>query len=227
MDTRSKILGVLLAATLMLPLAGCGENDNNVNFNDNGSGKPSATPARTATAGPTPAATATPVPSNEPTEVAATPTDVSATATGGPESPTVTPTPTGAVCSAGEHVMVDVSLDEAFAAFAITLAYPTDAVNIPGTGQDAAVKQRVQFIVSGGLSTSSDDDDMGGDGVDDTLHASFVSNVDNAAGKVLTVTFDCTAGQPMPGVGAFACTVVSASNSQADTITPGCALQVR
>ena len=123
--------------------------------------------------------------------------------------------------------MVDVSLDQAFAAFALTVAYPPDTVNIPGTGQAADVKQRVTFAVSGGLSTASDDDDQGGDGVDDTLHASFVSNVDNPSGKVLTVTFDCTAGQPVPTASAFTCTVVSASNAAADTINPNCTLQVR
>ncbi len=173
-----------------------------------------------------------PTPKATPTGAVATPTPGGspgeATATASPEEPTATPTPgAGGTCQAGDTVVVTTAFDQAFAAFAITLAYPTDAVNVPGSGQDAAVKQRVQFVVSGGLSTSSDDDDIGGDGVDDTLHASFVSNVDNPAGPIVTVTFDCTPGQPKPAAGAFTCTVVSASNSQADTIDPACSVSVQ
>ena len=120
------------------------------------------------------------------------------------------------MCGSGETVVVTAALDKAFAAFAMTLAYPTDAVNLPGSGQ--SLGNRVVFDVSGGLNTASDDDDIGGDGVDDTLHASFVSNVENPPGSVFTVTFDCIPGQSRPAAGAFTCTVVSASTPDAETI---------
>ncbi len=233
MRMRSTIIAVSLALAAMLPLTGCGDNDNDFDGNDN-------TPNATRT--PTPAArtstpaqpTSTPVATNQPTATAGagptvTPTESGATATPteGATSPTATATPgSGPACTSGEHVMVDAALDKAFAAFAITVAYPTTSVNIPGSGN--AVGNRVTFAVTGGLSTVSDDDDQGGDGVDDTLHASFVSGVDNAPGKVFTITFDCLEGQPKPAAGAFDCTVVSASTSGADTIPDEvCTLTVR
>jgi len=234
MRTRSTIIVLLLATTVMLPLAGCGDNDNseNGNGNDNGGGSQrTPTPVRTSTPLPP---TATPVGPGEtvtPTEqvgvtATATPAGPSATpTTGGTPVPTNTPTG-GAACVTGEHIMVTASLDKAFAAFAMTLAYPVNSVNIPGSGP--SLGNRVVFNVSGGLSTSSDDDDIGDDGVDDTLHASFVSSVANDPGDVFTVTFDCVAGQAKPAAGAFTCTVVSASTPDADTIPDEvCTLEVR
>ena len=66
------------------------------------------------------------------------------------------------------------------------------------------------------------------DGTDDTLHASFVSSIDNAPGPVFTVSFDCIPGTSKPSPGTFACTVVSGSTSQADTIPDEvCSLSVQ
>jgi len=164
-----------------------------------------------------PTATPTPTPEVTPSGGVETATPTSGESPGTP-TPTVTSTPGGggATCESGDTVVVTASLDKAFAAFAMTLAYPTGTVNLPGSGQSLA--NRVAFDVSGGLSTASDDDDIGGDGVDDTLHASFVSNVANDPGDVFTVTFDCIPGQAKPVTGAFTCTVVSASTPEAETI---------
>ncbi len=172
----------------------------------------------TGTAGPTATAVVTP------TAVGDTPTPTPGASPSpgeSPATPTVaaTSTPTGGggeTCQSGETIAVTAALDKAYAAFAVTVGYPTEAVNIPGSGN--AVGNRVAFAVSGGLDTVSDDDDQGGDGVDDTLHASFVSGVDDPPGPVFTVSFDCIPGTHKPSAGAFACTVVSASTSGADTI---------
>ena len=176
MHTRSTIIALLLVVSATLPMAGCGDNDNSNNDNGNDNGSPhathTATPAITATPRPP---TATPIISPDqptvtptevvgPTETPAGPTataTATATATTGPV-PTQTPTG-GAACVTGEHIMVTASLDKPFAAFAMKLAYPTDSVNIPGSGP--SLGNRVVFNVSGGLSTSSDDDDIGGDNV--------------------------------------------------------------
>jgi hypothetical protein len=204
MQKRSTILALALTFAVTLPLAGCGDNDNNNNDNSPGGPTRTPTPVRTAVK------TATPVVSpGEPTPTAtaqaptATPTEGGTNAT-----PTATATPSGAVCQTGEHVMATLSLNKSFAAFVTTLTYPATA-NIPGSG--ASIGNRVVFATTGGFSTASDDDDNGADGVDDTLHASYVNNVNQNPGAVYTVTFDCVAGQPKPAAGEFSCTVTASA----------------
>jgi hypothetical protein len=142
-----------------------------------------------------------------------------------PGTPTATPTPgTGTTCQAGQTVVVTASLDKAFAGFAVTLTYPTSA-NIPGSGPGAG--GRVVFAVSGGITTTSDEDDVGGDGVDDTLLASFAGSADQNPGAIFTVTFDCVAGMTRPSPGDFTC-AASASTSIGDPIPDvGCSLGVQ
>lgn len=133
----------------------------------------------------------------------------------GPASPTVTATPGGDnICQSGQAVRVTAALDKAYAGFTTTLAYPA-SVLIPGSA--SSVGSRVVFDVTGGFSTVSDDDDIGGDGVDDTLHASFAGSVDNAPGAVFTVTFDCLAGQAKPAASEFTC-LASASTPAGDPV---------
>jgi cysteine-rich repeat protein len=143
---------------------------------------------------------------------------------GGATSPSATPTPGGDnICEDGQKVAVTASLDKAYAGFAVTLAYPA-SVLIPGTGQ--SIGSFVVFNVPGSTAVS-DQDDLGDDGVDDTLHASLVSQTDNAPGAVFTVTFDCLAGQAKPSSGDFVC-AVSASTTDGSSI-PGvfCSLAVQ
>lgn len=197
MHRRSTMIPVLLALVLTVPLAGCGDSDNTVFIGD---GTPTPTPTgRT----PTPTLTATPLSGATPTAT------VEPTATVTVAGPTATPTPVAGACQTGDQIVVVASLDTAYGAARIDLAYP-DSLNIPGTGTDQSVADRVVFAASGGL-PAVNDFDQSGDSVDDTLTASLVSFTDHPAGTFVTVTFDCVAGQAPPSAGDFACTVVSAS----------------
>ena len=130
-------------------------------------------------------------------------------------------------CQAGDKVKVVASIDKAYGGASIALAY-TDAVNIPGSGPADSVKQRVEYA-AGGLTTTSDDDAIGDDGIDDTLTASLLGvGGDTPAGPFVTVTFDCIAGKTIPPAGAFVCSVTSASTSGGDPIADAhCAIAVQ
>jgi len=147
------------------------------------------------------------------------------TATFGIPTPSASPTPgSGATCQAGQTLIVTAALDKAFAGFTIDLTYPL-AVNLPGSG--ASVADRVAFQVSGGLTIVNDEDDVGDDGVDDTVVASFAGSADQSPGPVITVTFDCVADQPRPSAADFGC-VASASTADGSAVPGvGCALTVQ
>jgi hypothetical protein len=85
------------------------------------------------------------------------------------------------------------------------------------------VKDRVEFAGSGLTVVNDFDDD--GDLVDDTLTVSSVGTDVVPAGTFATVSFDCQAGQTVPTVASFTCTVVAASNA-GTTVTPGCAISL-
>jgi hypothetical protein len=194
MRQRSSIVAAIFIVAALVPLTGCGDNDNDVDIIV---GTP--TPGGNRTATPAPQATQTPD--------GATPT-VTATAGGG-DTPTPTPTSTGGeACGAGESVVVTLSLDATITSARVDLGYP-GSVNLPGTGTDQSVADRVDFAGSG--LTVVNDFDQNGDLTDDTLTMSLVGTQMLDPGVFSTVTFDCVEDQPKPDAGSFACTVVSAS----------------
>lgn len=189
--TRSRLLIVALAGIVLLPLAGCGDNDNDFDI-DNPS------PTATTGGGTTPVPTQTPAPGATATAVA---TEVNPTAT--PDTAeTPTPQPTGGGACTDPSVVVQVSIDQAYGAARIDLAYLSSLVNIPGSGTAASVTERVAFA-GNGLTTVNDDDNIS------TLTASLVSFAEQPSGLFVTVTFDCVSGGA--SAGDFSCTVVSAS----------------
>jgi cysteine-rich repeat protein len=128
------------------------------------------------------------------------------TATDGGSEPTATPTPGGGgggSCTAGESVVVTLTIDVAYGAARLDLQYPADQMNVPGSGTAPSVVERVEFAASGGLTTVNDDDNTA------TLTASLVGFAEQPAGTFATVTFDCVSGVVDPA--AFTCSVVSAS----------------
>lgn len=138
-------------------------------------------------------ATPTPAPTESPED---TPTAT---------NPAPTPTPGsggGGSCTFGDPVVVLVGIDAAYGAARIDLRYPSDQINLPGSGTTQNVVDRVTFAGTG-LNTVNDDDNTS------TLTMSLVSFTEQSAGTFATVTFDCTVGVPEPA--AFTCTVVSAS----------------
>ena len=166
----------------------------------------------------TPTPVATPTVAGPTATVAPT---TAATATAG--NPTATPTPNGPTCDGTESIVVTASLDADVTSARIDLGYPASA-NVPGSGTDTAVKDRVDFAGSG--LTVVNDFDESGDLVDDTLTASLVGTDVVPAGTFVTVTFDCVAGQAAPAAGDFTCTVVSASNA-GTSVTAACSLAVQ
>ena len=189
--TRSRLLIVALAAIVSFPLAGCGDDDNEFEIDI-------PSPTSTSGGGSTPVPTQTPVAGATATVVATTvaPTATPATV----ETPT--PQPTGAAC-ADASVVVEVSIDQAYGAARLDLAYLSSLVNIPGSGTADDVVGRVDFASSGGLTTVNDDDNTS------TLTASLVSFAEQPSGLFMTVTFDCVSGAATADD--FSCTVVSAS----------------
>ncbi len=158
---------------------------------------------------PTPVVTATPGPNPTATTV-----DATATPDDGP-TPTVTATPSGATCDGTETIAVAVSLDGDYTAARVDVTYPASA-NIPGSGTEPSVTDRIDFAPSG-LAVRNDSD-SDGDLVDDKASASFVGTDVQSAGLFVTITFDCVPGQPKPAAGEFSCAVVSAA-LQGNTIT--------
>jgi len=207
MQRRWKGLSTLAALAIALTLAGCGDDSN-----DNQTIIIGATPTPVDGHTATPARTETPLPGTTPT---VTVTVAQPTATTAGPAPTATPVVGG--CRAGDQIVVTESLDKTFGGATVDLKYPASA-NIPGTGGTPDVTQRVQFAVSGGL-TSVNDHGSNGGAMDDTLTLSVVSSNDNPAGTFATVTFDCVTDQAPPTVGDFTCTVTGASDSTGTPIT--------
>jgi hypothetical protein len=118
---------------------------------------------------------------------------------------------------------VTLSLDADVTSARLDTGY-TGSVNLPGTGTDMSVKERVDFAGSG--LTVVNDFDESGDLTDDTLTTSLVGTDVLPAGTFATITFDCVAGQPVPSASDFTCTVVSASNA-GTSVTPACAVDVQ
>jgi hypothetical protein len=207
-SNRSKVLVAVFVTVTLLPMTGCGDNDNEV-FVDDPDPQETSTPVG-----------GTPVPTSTPGVVATATATAAVVPTETPGSgETPTPVPTGAPCDQ-PSVVVDVSIDTAYGAARIDLAYPAAQVNIPGSGTAAEVVDRVEFAVSGGLTTVNDDDNTG------TITTSLVSFAEQPAGLFATITFDCTTG--VPAAGDFTCTVVSASTPGGVAIPDaGCSIAVQ
>ncbi|MEO6026017.1 MAG: hypothetical protein ABIR79_04035 [Candidatus Binatia bacterium] len=165
---------------------------------------------------PTPVVTATP---GGPT---ATTVETTATPVAG-DTPTVTPTPNGPTCTGSESIVVKLNLDADYTAARVDLSYPASA-NIPGSGTDTSVGDRVVFE-GDGLKVRNDVD-SNDDLVDDRVTAGFVATDVQTAGLFVTITFDCVAGQSAPSASDFTCDVVSAS-FQGTTITPSCTVAIQ
>lgn len=173
---------------------------------------------------PTPGATPTTIAPTATTGATAEQTATTAEPTATTEAPTATPTPGGSSCSGTESIVVTLSLDAEVTSARIDLGYPA-AANLPGSGTDASVKDRVDFTGSG--LTVVNDTDQSGDLTDDTVTASLVGTDVVAAGTFATITFDCLAGGAVPAVGDFDCTVVSASNAGTTVDNAACTVAVQ
>ena len=170
--------------------------------------------------GPTPGPSATPAATDGATSTSGGPTPTDG---GGPATPSAQPTPAGDVCDGNESIVLVASLDADVTSARLDVAYPP-GVNLPGTGTDTAVKDRVDFTGSG--LTVVNDFDQDGDLADDTLTASLVGTDLVAAGPFVAITFDCVAGAAVPTAASFTCDVVSASNA-GTSVAATCALALR
>jgi hypothetical protein len=76
------------------------------------------------------------------------------------------------------------------------------------------------------LTAVSDEDDIGNDAIDETLHLAYVDSMDHPAGLFATVIFD-PIGETPPTAADFACEVSSASDSGGQTISNvGCSVAI-
>lgn len=137
-------------------------------------------------------------------------------------TPTPAPTPVGSVCNGTEQIVVTAALDADVTSATLNLAYGT-SVNVPGSGTDPAVKDRVDFTGTG--LTAVNDFDANDDLVDDTLTITLVGSDVVAAGPFATVTFDCVAGQPIPTAADIICTASASLNET--TVTPTCSVSIQ
>jgi cysteine-rich repeat protein len=154
-------------------------------------------------------ATATPTPAG--------PTPTPTPSTPGGDTPTPTPTVAGPTCASGDQITVQASLDTAYGGAVTRVAYPPDAVNIPGSFGDASVVARVTFAAAGGIKVVNDlDTDQ--NAVDDTLFTSLAGTELVPAGTFVTAVFDCLDGATIPTVASFPCTVESASDDQGNPL---------
>ncbi|MEO6025832.1 MAG: hypothetical protein ABIR79_03075 [Candidatus Binatia bacterium] len=131
------------------------------------------------------------------------------TPTGVVGTPTPAPTPVGSVCTGTEQIVVTVALDADVTSATLNLAYDT-SINVPGSGTDSAVKDRVDFTGTG--LTAVNDFDGNDDLVDDTLTVTLVGSDVVPAGPFATVAFDCVVGQPVPTAGDLTCTASASLN---------------
>ena len=139
---------------------------------------------------------------------------------GGP-TPSASPTPAPVACTS-DTVTIDLAASQAVGAATLLLDYPHDAVDLPGSGDDASVKERITVLTSASLFANGEPNDQ-----DDRLRFTLISVDGIPAGPLFAVRFDCL-GTP-PAARAFSCTVSDAV--AADGVTPvpdaTCTLHVR
>src|SRR5262249_9904794 len=85
-----------------------------------------------------------------------------------------------------QHFVVAIGLDRSVAGIGLRLGYPAQ-LDLPGAGESVA--NRVALAFPSGLSVAYDADDVGNDAREDTLLLSYVTLVDQPAGRFATVTF--------------------------------------
>lgn len=95
----------------------------------------------------------------------------------------------------------------------VEVDYPTASVDVPGSGNDPSVQERVMDITGAGGFFTAFDLDTNADSVDDQLRSSAVTTPSELpAGGFEVITFDCVSGAEDPIVDDFSCTVAEASD---------------
>jgi hypothetical protein len=136
-------------------------------------------------------------------------------------TPVPSPTTAPAACTS-DTVTIDLTASQAVGAATLLLDYPQNAVDLPGSGDDVTVKQRITVLTSASLFANGEPNDQ-----DDRLRFTLISVDGIPAGPLFAVRFDCL-GSP-PAARAFTCTVSDAV--AADGVTPvpdaACTLHLR
>src|SRR5262249_55464388 len=145
--------------------------------------------------------------------------------------PTPTPTPTSPPSCVSLTVTVSLVYDVAavpeLAGLVVDLNYPPAAVNIPGSGSDDSVLERVTDVSGAQGFSSILDVDTNSDGTDDQLHNVYAARNNVPPGAFQAVVFDCLSGATVPSAGAFTCVVSDTVDSQANPVEGvGCAVAV-
>jgi cysteine-rich repeat protein len=113
------------------------------------------------------------------------------------------------------------------AGLVVDLNYPGTAVELPGSGSDDSVIERVTDVSGATGFSSIQDLDTNSDGTDDRLHNVYVATLNIPPGDFEEVLFDCVAGASVPPTSAFSCTVSDTVDSQANPVEGvGCAVTV-
>jgi cysteine-rich repeat protein len=161
------------------------------------------------TSGCTPIATATSTPTVTPTpKESVTPT------------PTI-PTPTPAICTSVTvtvSLVYDANAVPDLAGLVVDLNYPVASVDLPGSGSDDSVIERVTDVSGAAGFSSIQDLDTNNDDTDDQLHNVYAATQNIPPGPFEAVVFDCRPGAQAPPAGAFVCTVSDTVDSQANPV---------
>ena len=163
---------------------------------------PTATPTSSRTS--TPTVTPTPKESLTPT----------------PTAPTPTPTPVVTCTSVTVTVSLvyDVNAVPDLAGLVVDLNYPVASVDLPGSGSDDSVIERVTDVSGAAGFSSIQDLDTSNDGTDDQLHNVYAATQNIPPGPFEAVVFDCRPGAQAPPPGAFVCTVSDTADSQGNPV---------
>jgi len=153
--------------------------------------------------------------------VAPTPT-VTPTATNTPQegaSPTpAPPTPTPTVVTSCESAIVTVSLRydpnevPQLAGATVDLDYPADALDLPGSGSDQSVLDRITDLSGAEGFFQIDDRDTDSDGLDDQLRNAYATTTTIPPGGFEQVVFDCRPDTIAPSAADFSCIVAQTSD---------------
>lgn len=131
-----------------------------------------------------------------------------------------TPTP-GSQC---ENLKVTVALVydaqvvPDLAGLVVDLNYPGASVDLPGSGSDDSVIERVTDVSGAAGFSSIQDLDTSNDGTDDQLHNVYAATQNIPPGPFEAVVFDCRPGAQAPPPGAFVCTVSDTADSQGNPV---------
>ena len=104
------------------------------------------------------------------------------------------------------------------AGLVVDLNYPGASVEIPGSGSDDSVIERVTDVSGAAGFSSIEDLDTNSDGIDDQLHNVYAAAANIPPGNFEEVLFDCVAGASAPPSGAFSCSVSDTADSQANPV---------